>query len=90
MKIDTIAAIDASSRTTAVDRQQQSPHTPLHQSAPQDNKKSRFEAVSVNGKEIIYRALDPETGITLAEVPSEEVRRVAERLQQLIAEGKIG
>jgi hypothetical protein len=51
---------------------------------------SRFEAVLENGNEIVYRATDPETGLVLMEVPSEEVRRVSERLKQLFQEGKLG
>ena len=50
---------------------------------------SRFEAVAENGNEIVYRAVDSETGAVLAQVPSEEVLRVAKRLQEMIAEGTI-
>jgi hypothetical protein len=61
--------------------------SPDHKPDPQT---SRFEAVLEDGKEIVYRATDPETGLVLVEVPSEEVRRVAERLKQLMSQGKIG
>jgi uncharacterized FlaG/YvyC family protein len=50
---------------------------------------SRFEVVSEDGKDVVYRAIDPETGIILAQVPSEEVLRVAQKLEQLRAEGKL-
>jgi uncharacterized FlaG/YvyC family protein len=35
---------------------------------------------------VVYRVVDEETGIILAQVPSEEVVRVAKRLQQMLAE----
>ena len=90
MQIEPVKAVDATTKAAATaDRQQQAPDNDAIPTAPETLKQSRFEAVSDDGKEIIYRAIDPETGILLAEVPSEEVRRVAQRLKQLIAEGKI-
>ena len=87
MQLGAIKPVDATPQSAPADRQQQSPDN--HPKPTPEDIKSRFEAVSEDGKEIVYRAIDPETGIVLAEVPSEEVRRVAQRLQQLIAEGKI-
>lgn len=50
---------------------------------------SRFEVVSEDGIDIVYRTVDPETGVVLAQVPSEDVLRVARRLEELRAEGKL-
>ena len=89
MQIGSIKAVNATTQSAHADRQQQSSDDHPGPSSPQEPKTSRFEAVSEEGNEIVYRAVDPETGIVLAEVPSEEVRRVAQRLKQLIAEGKM-
>ena len=89
MQVGSVKAVNAIVSSTPADRQQQSSENAGQPHIPEQIKPSRFEAVSEDGNEIVYRAIDPETGIVLAEVPSEEVRRVAQRLQQLIAEGKI-
>ncbi len=89
MQLPTIKAVTASSRTAPSERQQSSHNSATPKEPLGTLWLSRFEVVSEDGNEIVYRAVDPETGMVLAEVPSEEVRRVAERLQQLMAEGKI-
>lgn len=89
MQLASIKAVNATANSNPANRQQQFSSDANSTANPEQNKQSRFEAVSEDGKEIVYRATDPETGIVLAEVPSEEVRRVARRLEQLIAEGKI-
>ncbi len=89
MQVGSIKPVNATDNSSATDRQQQFSGNASPSTSPEQSNESRFEAVSEDGKEIVYRAIDPETGIVLAEVPSEEVRRVAQRLKQLIAEGKI-
>lgn len=87
MKVDPVAPIQPGEATRTG---QQSPHK--RPAAPPDKTLppvSRFEVVSEDGNDVVYRAVDPETGAILTQVPSEEVLRVARKLEELRAQGKL-
>jgi hypothetical protein len=89
MEINPVAPVISSAKAPRSDEQhQQRPSTPAPPPAP-SAADSRFEVVAEDGTDIVYRAVDPETGAVLAQVPSEEVMRVAKRLEEMIAEGTI-
>jgi hypothetical protein len=48
----------------------------------------QFSCVFREDEGAIYQLLDEDTGMVLAQVPSEEVVRVAKRLQQLLSDRK--
>jgi hypothetical protein len=50
--------------------------------------RSLFSRVLAEGDGVVYQVLDDETGMILAQVPSEEVLRVAKRLQEMLADQK--
>jgi uncharacterized FlaG/YvyC family protein len=88
MEITPVTPIPRSDRAARSDEQHQQQRAPAPPATPAtDVQTSRFEVVTEDGNQIVYRAVDPETGIVLAQVPSEEVRRVAKRLEEMIAEG---
>lgn len=89
MEINPVAPVTSSSQTARSDEQHHHRPSPTNTPAPPSNPDSRFEVVTEDGNEIVYRAIDPETGAVLAQVPSEEVMRVAKRLKEMIAEGTI-
>lgn len=62
-------------------------------SASQDGAKSgrprhQFSRVFGESEGVVYRVIDEETGMILTQVPSEEVLRVAKRLQEMLSERK--
>jgi hypothetical protein len=91
VQIAPVTPVFASAGVAPTDQQSQrrgDPYSRGHVSEP-PAPTSRFEPVAEDGNEIVYRAVDPETGAVLAQVPSEEVVRVAKKLESMRAEGKI-
>jgi hypothetical protein len=82
MEIGNILSVQSVERTA--DRQANGnasralPTKPRHQ----------FSRVLGEDDEVIYRVVDEETGTILTQVPSEEVLRVAKRLQQMLSDRK--
>ena len=68
--------------------------TSQNKTGGQDSKKnpardrSLFSRVLAEGDGVVYQVLNDETGMILAQVPSEEVLRVAKRLQEMLADQK--
>ena len=48
----------------------------------------QFRRILNEEDEVVYRVVDDETGQILTQVPSEEVLRVAKRLQQILSDRK--
>lgn len=48
----------------------------------------QFSRILNEEDEVVYRVVDDETGQILTQVPSEEVLRVAKRLQQMLSDRK--
>lgn len=48
----------------------------------------QFSRILNEEDEVVYRVVDEETGQILTQVPSEEVLRVAKRLQQILSDRK--
>ena len=91
MHIAPVTPVIASAGATPTDQQSPRQGNPFPRGHVSEDPapSSRFEPVAEDGKEIVYRTLDPETGAVLAQVPSEEVVRVAKKLESMRAEGKI-
>ncbi len=90
MKIDAINAVTTIESSRRPEKQMQDSSLSCRQSETPINSASHFEMTTEDGNEIVYRAVDPETGLVLAQVPSEEVLRVARKLEELKDKGKIG
>ena len=89
MEVEPVKRVQSNSRIESGSREQRrrNPAPPQREHRPEPP--SRFEVVAENGNEVAYRTVDPETGLVLSQLPSEEVRRVAARLQQMMDEGTI-
>jgi uncharacterized FlaG/YvyC family protein len=91
MQVNSVTPITASTSIAPTDHNAQRQGS-FHAHSPenvQSAAESRFKPVTEDGKDIVYRTVDPETGAVLTQVPSEEVIRVAKKLEALRTEGKI-
>lgn len=90
MQVNPVTPVIGSEGTAHTDRHpQKRDSSTFHLPMSGSDEASRFKPVAEDGKDIVYRTVDPETGTVLTQVPSEEVLRVAKRLEELITEGKI-
>lgn len=89
MKVDSIKAVGMVEASKRAEKRGNGDSLPRKETGPAQTG-SHFEMVTEDGNEIVYRAVDPETGFVLAQLPSEEVLRVARKLEELKEKGKIG
>ncbi len=84
MKIGDIRPVQSVERTRSTDRQSSSdPGNPRSL-----RQRHQFSRVLNEEDEVVYRVVDDETGQILTQVPSEEVLRVAKRLQEILSDRK--
>lgn len=84
MKIGDIRPVQSVERIGTTDRQ------PGNDAGSTRSLRSRhqFSRVLNEEEDVVYRVVDEETGQILTQVPSEEVLRVAKRLQEMLSDRK--
>jgi hypothetical protein len=84
MEIGDIRPVQSAERTATSDRN--SNRNP--RSIVPTKSRHQFSRIFDEDDGVIYRGVDEEAGLILTQVPSEEVLRVAKRLQQLLSDRK--